>query len=174
MENFMKTLTALAAALTVSTLMASAASAADLRVATPTPALLRVSVANKAPAQIDADIKAAANKVCTDGRGLDAACAAEANDDAQGQLRRIISAHLAPASNPVSVSRLTPSTVRVRLDGKTPAQIDTDINSAAKLVCKEVSDGQMEYLECTKAAVSDAQRQLRSAKLELNNHRVSN
>jgi hypothetical protein len=174
MENFMKTLTALAAALTVSALIAAPASAADLRVASANIPFVRVSVTGKPAAQVEAEINAAAAKVCTDARGLDSVCQTEATRDAQDQLHRITSTHLASASTPVKVTRQTTSMIRVSLDGKSPTQIDNDISAAAQVVCKEVSNGQMDYLECTKAAISDAKDQLRSARLDQPTHRATN
>lgn len=119
-----------------------------------------VALAGKSRAEVDAEVSAAARKVCSDDKGLDSACFSDAVDQANDQLDAIARANRTVASADVDVSREGPSTIRISLKGKSPAQIDAEISAAAHQVCHEATSGGMEYDSCVESATSDAKAQL--------------
>ncbi|HEY2661992.1 MAG TPA: hypothetical protein VGI79_19890 [Caulobacteraceae bacterium] len=147
-----------AAVATASVLIAGSAGAADLRVFAPTNPAVHVSLAGKSSNQVDAEIRTAAKTVC----GTDGACANEAIDDANSQLRAIAraarTASGSAAAN-VEVARADPATVRVSLKGKSQAAIEAEISTAANTVCKAASAGG-DFNVCVSEAIADAKAQL--------------
>jgi hypothetical protein len=150
-------LAALLAATALTVAFASPAAASEVRVAKTSTPVVHVSLVGKSVAQIDADIQAAAATVCGDAKGP---CAAAAVRDANHQLAAINRAH-ARANEPskVDVARADPKSVRVAVTGRSLAQINADIDAAAKTVCK--SESSSSYRDCVDGAVRSAKAQLR-------------
>ncbi len=141
----------LAATVAASALIAGSAGAGELHVYSPTAKVVHISLAGKAAAQIDTEIKSAAYTVC----GADNLCERGAIEDADTQLKAIT--HKSGSAK-VEVARI----VRVSLAGKSPATIDADIQAAANTVCKATNDDRAGYAACVGVAVSDAKAQLRT------------
>jgi UrcA family protein len=149
----LKKFAALAALITVSAAIAAPASAATL---------VRVSLAGKTQAQIDSDIRAAAEQVCLAEKNTTRECIDTAVRDANRQMASIIKAR----SNPKVASRQEAVTVvRVSLKGKTTEQIHAEIRSAAEMVCKASKDfsSRGDFQACVGSAVRDAKAQLQAA-----------
>lgn len=148
---------AFAATTVLTALIAVPASASDLRVSSaPTP-VVRIAVAGKSDVELRAEIKAAATTVCGKAN-FD--CAAEAIRDANAQLASINRAQQRAAQPAkIDVARADPTSVRVRVTGRTLAQVNADIEAAAKLVCKGQAGG--DYTGCVIGAVHSAKAQLR-------------
>ncbi|WP_309646445.1 hypothetical protein [Phenylobacterium sp.] len=146
-----------AAAAVLTALIAAPASAADIRVSSaPTPTV-RIALAGKSDAQIGAEIKTAAATVC--GKAL-GACVDGAIRDANAQFAAITRAHLRAATQQakIDVVRNDPKSVRVPVTGRSLAQISTDIDLAAKVVCK--GQAGVDYRACVTGAVRSAKAQL--------------
>ena len=148
-----------AAVFAVSALIAAPASAANLRVSSPNDPVVRIAVNGKTVAQLNTEISAAATAVC--GAGADdatKACYRDAVSDADSQLAAITRASQSSAK--LEVAKAGPSSMRVSLVGKSPAQIDDEIDAAARSVCKVTAADRSEYADCVSAAVADAKVQL--------------
>lgn len=141
---------------------AAPASAADLRVASNP--VVRIPVAGKTAEVLSAEIQAAAEKVCDQPDAGKNGCVAVAVRDANRQLRAINRAHDLAAGR-VEVARNDPTVVRVSLKGKSSAQIDTDIDAAARSVCKASTGYQAGpvFGACVSASVRDAKSRLAQA-----------
>ncbi|MDP3853056.1 hypothetical protein [Phenylobacterium sp.] len=148
--------TVFAAASVLTALIAMPASAADVRVSSaPTP-VVRIALAGKTDVQISAEIKAAATTVC--GKAL-SDCTAGAIRDANAQLASIHRAHARAANaTQIDVAREDPKAVRVPVTGRSLVQINTDIDAAAKLVCK--GQDATAFRSCVAGAVRSAKAQL--------------
>lgn len=148
--------TVFAAASVLTALIAMPANAADVRVSSaPTP-VVRIALAGKTDVQISAEIKAAATTVC--GRAL-SDCTAAAIRDANAQLASIHRAHARAASaSQIDVTREDPKAVRVAVTGRSLVEINTDIDAAAKLVCK--GQDATAFRSCVTGAVRSAKAQL--------------
>ncbi len=140
-----------------------AAVAAVSAVAAPASAahLVRISLADKSTAQIDAEIRAAAQSVCTDRKPSDSTeCVAAAISSANRQLNGIIKAR--SAQTPTRREALT--VMRVSLKGKSADQIHADIKRAAETVCwASKPASQIDYRACVGGAVRSAKAQLQAA-----------
>jgi hypothetical protein len=138
-----------------------AAIAAVSAIAAPASAaqLVRISLADKSTAQIDAEIRAAADAVCTDRKAVvSAECVSGTIVDANRQLSAIAKARGAKAvARPEAVT-----VVRVSLKGKSADQINADIKLAAETVCKAAngSGARADYRACVGYAVHTAKAQL--------------
>jgi hypothetical protein len=141
-----------------------AAVAAVSAVAVPASAaqLVRISLVDKSTTQIDAEIRAAAQTVCTDRKAVVSSDCIEGTIlDANRQLNTIMKARGAkPAARAQAVN-----VVRVSLKGKSVEQINADIKLAAETVCKAVngSSSRIEYQACVGGAIRSAKAQLQAA-----------
>ncbi len=144
----------LVAVLSAAAMVAGPAGAADLHLYSPSTTVVRIPVAGKSQAQLQTEIKSAADAVCG---ALDAGCVSTAIDDANIQLRAIARS---TGTAKVEVARAAPTTIRVAVNGKSPSQLKAEINEAAKTVCKATSDNKLDYSSCVSDAVRDAQSQL--------------
>ncbi len=154
-------LTAFASVVALSALVAVPAGAAELRVSSPSAPIVRIAVAGKSAAQLNAEIKSAAENVCAQADGVSVTCVQDAVDDANDQLSALAASHRSVATANLSIERDGPATMRVSLKDKSPEQIEADIREAAAKVCKEDNDG-AEFNACVDAAVADAKYQLRT------------
>ncbi len=152
----------IAAAVAVSALMTAPAGAAELRVNSPTTPVVHISLAGKTTAQVNTEIKAAANTVCGTWNG---ACISEAISDAQDQYAAItrMGHKVADASgaNRLNVSRTGPTTIRVSLKGKTSAQIESEVQTAVQTVCKSTNPTFSDYRACVEVTDREAHSRLR-------------
>lgn len=143
------------AAAAAATLFALPAAAADLRVSRNPSPVVRIAIAGKTDAQVAAEIKAAAATVC----GADAgSCAQTAVREANRQYAAIKRSRVAPTAK-VEVAREDRTSVRVPVTGRSLAQINADIEVAAKSVCKAV--GASDFRGCVDKASRSAKSQLR-------------
>ncbi len=150
-----------AAAVTASALLTAPAGAAELRVNSPTNPVVHISLAGKSPAQINREIDSAANVVCG---AWNNTCITEAVNDAKSQLQAIARVKRTPSSTDVAkvdVTRTGPTTIRVSLQGKSPEQIDTEINGAAHTVCKATNGNLGDVAACVDVTLRDARARLR-------------
>lgn len=151
----------LAAVLAVSALASAPAVAGDLRVSSRENAVVRIAVAGKSADALKVEINNAAENVCGRPDIEKNGCVALAVRDANRQLKVINRAHDVAAGR-VEVARNDPTTVRVSLKGKTSAQIENDIDAAARSVCK-ASTGHAagpDFGSCVSASVRDAKSRL--------------
>lgn len=152
---------ALAAAVAVSA-FALPAAAGDLHVTTTANPVVRIPVAGKAADVLAFEIQQAASSVCTARSGAALTdCVEAAVRDANRQLKAIKRAHQSPEER-IEVARADPTTVRISLKGKSPAQIELDIQVAARSVCKATT-GQstgMSFNNCFSSSVKDAKSRL--------------
>lgn len=142
------------------------ATAADLRVSSLANPVVRIPVAGKSAEALSAEIAAAAETVCGRPDTAKGGCVSLAIHDANRQLAAIKRAHDAAASG-VEVARNDPTTVRVSLKGKSSAQIEADIATAARSVCK-ASTGHgngWTFDACVASSVRDAKSRLAQANL---------
>jgi hypothetical protein len=149
----LKKFAALAALITVSAAIAAPASAATL---------VRVSLAGKSDAQINTEIRAAAEQACLAEKNSARECVDTAIADANRQLNSIIKAR----ANPKVASRQDAVTiVRVSLKGKSTDQIHAEIKAAANAVCKSSKEfnSRVEFQACVGGAVRSAKAQLQAA-----------
>ena len=149
----MKKFAILAALVATSAAFAVPASAAQL---------VRISLADKSTAQIDAEIKAAAQTVCADrATAPSTECVTGAISDANRQLSGIIKAR---GVTKTAFRREALTVVRVSLKGKSASQIDADIKIAAETVCKAANRGvdRSNYRTCVGGAVRSAKAQLQA------------
>ena len=148
----MKKFAFLAALVATSAAFAAPASAAHL---------VRISLADKSTAQIDAEIRAAAQAVCTDRKASDSVeCVATAINGANRQLTGIIKAR----ANQAPARREALTVMRVSLKGKSADQVHADIRQAAEAVCKASNPTDMvDYRACVGGAVRSAKAQLQAA-----------
>ena len=145
-----------AAAFTVGALVAMPAGAADLHVVNSSASVVRIILTNKSPDQLNKEIEAAANLVCADvNAGND--CVSEVIFDAKKQVTALTGKTLGK----IEVARNDPTSIRVILKGKSVAQINQEIETAAATVCKNASVA--EYRNCVAEAVSDAKGRLAEA-----------
>lgn len=140
-----------------------AAVAAVSAVAVPASAaqLVRISLVGKSTAQIDAEIRAAAQTVCTDRKaGVSTDCLSGTINDANRQLAAITKARSAkPAAR-----RQDLTVMRVSLKGKSADQIQTEIKLAAETVCKATNPiTASDYRACVGAALRSAKAQLQAS-----------
>jgi len=143
------------AAAAVAALIAMPAAASDLRVSrTPSP-VVRISIAGKTDAQVANEIQAAAVTVCGAPGGP---CAQTATREANRQYAAIKRSR-SSAETKVEVVREDHASVRVKLAGRSPAQIEADIDAAAKTVCKAVRAS--DFRGCVDKATRAAKTQLR-------------
>jgi len=158
----MNKFSAFAVAAAVTLLSGAAAQAADLRVSTSLTPVVRVSLAGKSAAQIDAEIKTAAQTVCTTTKNLvDKDCANSAVADARRQLSS--APKVRSPGIKLEIARNDAQVARVSLKGKTPAQIDADIEAAARTVCSAARNfNNVEYRACVARSVRAAKTQLRT------------
>jgi len=113
---------------------------------------IRISTANKAAAEVKAEIKVAAKTVC---EGLGGDCAERASLNAHRQfarLQRVNTAAPKPAARP--------TTIRIALAGKSQAQVRAEIRAAAQEVCANTNAGVGGLQACVSRAVADATQQL--------------
>lgn len=140
-----------------------AAVAAVSAVAVPASAaqLIRISLADKSTAQIDAEIAAAAQAVCTNRQtAVSDLCVSGAISDANRQLAAITRARGAKAV----ARREAVTVVRVSLKGKSADQIDADIKLAAQAVCKAANSGnRADYRACVGGTIRSAKARLQAA-----------
>ena len=147
-----------AAAVALSAFAVAPAFATDLHVSSNTVTAVHVPLAGKSPAQISADIKAAAETVCKGAGGV-GACVQVAIGDANRQLNAIRRAH--DTSTKVEVARNDPSTVRVSLKGKSNEQVLAEIDAAAQSVCKAThSTAGIAFKACVDSSARDAKERL--------------
>lgn len=151
---------AFAALATASVLAAAPASAADEGVR-----MVRISLAGKSPSQIEADIQAAAAKVCV---GESPDCVAAAVQGARRQLTALTARQQAPSSMHVDLMANGIYAVRVSLKGKSTDQVQSDIQAAAVAVCKPANLARLDYAQCVSTAARTAKEQLRDRKLASN------
>jgi hypothetical protein len=144
-----------------SAVTAVSANARDVRVSNPSAPVVHISLSGKSDLQVNAEIKTAADTVCGT---LNGACITEAVSDAKSQFAAVKRARRAanPTTARLDVTRTGPSTIRVSLTGKSPERIDSDIQSAAKIVCKATNTGFGDYTACVSVAVRDAKARLRT------------
>ncbi|CAN5583318.1 hypothetical protein BH10PSE4_BH10PSE4_01320 [soil metagenome] len=121
--------------------------------------LVRISLADKSTAQLDAEIKAAAQTVCATATSTD--CVTGAISDANRQLSGIVKAR---GASKTAYRREALTIVRVSLKGKSASQIDADIKIAAETVCKAANRGvdRSNYRTCVGGAVRSAKAQLQA------------
>lgn len=154
----------LAAVVAVSALASVPAAAGELHVSSRENAVVRIPVAGKTADALRVEISTAAESVCGRPDIEKNGCVAVAVRDANRQLKAINRGHEAAAGR-VEVARNDPTVVRVSLRGKTAAQIDSDIDAAARSVCK-ASTGQKAgpaFGSCFSASVRDAKSRLAQA-----------
>lgn len=151
----------LAAVLAVSALASVPAAAGDLRVSSRENAVVRIPVAGKTAEALRVEINTAAEDVCSRPDTGKNGCVAVAVRDANRQLKAINRAHEMAAGR-VEVARNDPTVVRVSLKGKTPSQIDNDIDAAARSVCKASTGHAVgpDFGSCFSASVRDAKSRL--------------
>jgi hypothetical protein len=156
LENPLMKLAALVVA-TAAAIIAIPAAASDLRVSrSPTP-VVRIAIAGKTDAQVSAEINAAAATVCGAPAGE---CFGNAVRGANSQYSAIKRAHQRDANlAKVEVVREDRATIRVKVAGRSMAEINADIDSAAKTVCKVVGTG--DFRGCVTNATRSAKAQLR-------------
>ena len=152
---------ALATVLAVSALAFGPAVAGDLRVSSHENSVVRIPVAGKTADALKIEISAAAETVCGRPDTAKNGCVAVAVRDANRQLKAINRAHDVTAGR-VEVARNDPTTIRVSLKGKTPVQIDNDIDAAARSVCKASTGAAAgpAFGSCFSASVRDAKSRL--------------
>ncbi|KQY30108.1 hypothetical protein ASD21_13465 [Caulobacter sp. Root1455] len=141
-----------------------AAVAAVSAVAVPASAaqLVRISLAGKSTAQIDAEIRAAAQTVCTDRKAVVSnACVISTIGDAQRQLNGVIQTRTVKTA----VRSEAVTVIRVSLKGKSADQINADIKLAAEAVCKAAnsSGSRADIRACVGGTVRSAKAQLQAA-----------
>lgn len=142
-------------------LVAMPAAAADLRVSQqPTP-VVRISLIGKTDAQVAGEIKTAAATVCAAESGP---CVEAAVRNANRQYAAIKRARDGGATK-VEVAREDRATVRVKIAGRSLEQINTDIDAAARTVCKAV--GASDQHACVDQASRDAKSQLRDMQVAM-------
>lgn len=150
----MKKFAVLAAVVTVSAAIAAPASAATL---------VRVPLAGKTSVQINNEIKAAAQTVCAKEKAaFVAACLESTTYDANRQLASILKGRT--GATKVSARREAVSVVRISLKGKSAAEINAEITTAAKAVCKASNDftNRYEFQACVGGTVRSAKAQLQA------------
>lgn len=144
-------------AVAVSALTSVPAAAADMTVGSAANPAVRIAFASKTPAALDAEIRAAARAVCkVNPDTVKEGCFNTAVRDAK---RQLTSAGVTDGASPL---RLVASNeglmIRVSLVGKSPNQITTDLDAAARTVCKATvgqSKGK-EFGDCFSASAHDA------------------
>jgi hypothetical protein len=138
-----------------------AAVAAVSAVAVPASAaqLVRISLADKSTAQIDTEIRNAAQTVCTDRKAVVSdACVTITIADANRQLNAIAKARVTK-----TVARREAVTVmRVSLKGKSAEQINADIKLAAETVCKAANTNRADVRACVGGTIRSAKAQLQA------------
>ena len=138
-----------------------AAVAAVSAVAVPASAaqLVRISLADKPAAQIDAEIRAAAEAVCTDRKAVVSnECVTVTISDANRQLSAI-----AKARTTKTVARREAVTVvRISLKGKSADQINADIKLAAETVCKAANSNRADVRACMGVTIRSAKAQMQA------------
>lgn len=143
------------AAAAAAALIAAPAAAADLRVSrTPTP-VVRINLVGKTDAQVTSEIQAAAGVVCGAPGGP---CVQTAVRNATRQYAEIKRTRDAGTTK-VEVIREDRASVRVKIAGRSIEQINTDIDAAARTVCKAV--GGADFRGCVDKASRSAKNQLR-------------
>ena len=143
------------AAAAAAALIAAPAAAADLRVSrTPTP-VVRISLIGKTDAQVTSEIASAASTVCGAPGGP---CVQTAVRNATRQYAAIKRTRDAGTTK-VEVIREDRASVRVKIAGRSIEQINTDIDAAARTVCKAV--GGADFRGCVDKAARSAKTQLR-------------
>lgn len=148
----MKKFAALAALVAVSAAIAAPASAATL---------VRVSLANKSDVQINSEILAAAEKVCSAEKISVQECINTSVRDANRQRAAIIKAR---SSTKAAGRQDAVTLVRLSLKGKSNDQILTEIKAAAEMVCKASKDStnRSDYQACVGGTVRAAKAQLQA------------
>lgn len=151
----------LAAVLAVSAFAAAPAAAGEVRVSSHENPVVRIPVAGKSADALRVEISAAAETVCGRPDTAKNGCVAVAVRDANRQLKAINRAHEVAAGR-VEVARADPTVVRVSLKGKSAAQIDSDIDAAARSVCKASTGASVgpAFGECVAASAKDAKTRL--------------
>lgn len=151
----------LAAVVAFSALASAPAVAGDLRVSSHETPVVRIPVAGKTAEALRAEINTAAVDVCGRPDVEKNGCVALAVRDANRQLKAINRAHDLAAGR-VEVARNDPTTVRVSLKGKTTAQIESDIDAAARSVCKASTGAAVgpTFSSCVASSVRDAKSRL--------------
>ena len=154
----------LAAVLVVSAFAAAPAVAGEVRVSSHENPVVRIPVAGKSADALRVEISAAAESVCGRPDVAKNGCVSLAVRDANRQLKAINRAHDVAAGR-VEVARNDPTTIRVSLKGKTAAQIDNDIDAAARSVCKASTGAGVgpAFSECVAASVKSAKTRLAQA-----------
>jgi hypothetical protein len=147
------------AAFAVIALAALPASASDLHVANSAASVVRIALANKSSDQVSREIDDAARTVCK-GPSASEGCYMDAVRDANRQVQEITGRSRPPAAK-IEVARNDPSTVRISLKGKSVAQINQEIDTAANAVCKGALGA--DFRDCVTTASQDAKRRLAEA-----------
>jgi hypothetical protein len=145
------------AAAAAAAMIAMPAVAAIPRVSHTPSAAVHISAVSKTDAQMARAIKAAAVTICGDEND---ACARVAVREARRQYATIRdSRDGAVAKAEVEMIREDSASMRVRFAGRSPAQIEADIDVAAKTVCEAVGAG--DSRGCVGKAARSAKAQVR-------------
>lgn len=150
------------AAAAVAALIAAPAAAADLRVSPTQSPVVRISLIGKTDAQVTSEIQAAAATVCDAAGGP---CVQTAIRNATRQYAAIKRSR-DTVVHKVEVLREDRASVRVKIAGRSMEQIDADIDSAAKTVCKAI--GGADFRGCVDKASRSAKAQLREMQVASN------
>ena len=131
------------------------AMAADLHVANSAASVVRITLSNKVPEQLNREIQAAAELVCADANAS-VNCVSDTIADANRQVRELTKGR--PGFTKIEVARNDPTSISISLAGKSAAQVNQEIDTAASTVCRgEVRD---DYRECVAGAAADAKHRL--------------
>lgn len=121
---------------------------------------VRVSIAGKNSVQIQNEIKAAANTVCTTGSKL---ATQDCIDGALMSANRQLSSLMRARDAGKAFQNETVSVVRISLKGKTTDQIHSEIRVAAQTVCKaQPNFSVVTYQACVTDTVRAAKAQLQA------------
>jgi hypothetical protein len=136
---------------------AASSFSSDVRVSRNATPVVRIAIAGKTDAQVTSEIKAAAATVCN---AADGDCMDQAIAGAKSQYSAIKRAQQRDANlAKVEVVREDSATIRVKVTGRTMAEVTADIDVAAKTVCKVVGAG--DFRGCVSTATRSARSQLR-------------
>lgn len=121
---------------------------------------VRVSISGKNSVQIQNEIKAAANAVCTTGSKL---AAQDCIDGALNSANRQLASLLRARDAGKAFENETVSVVRISLKGKSRDQINAEIRTAAATVCKaQPRFSVVTYQTCVSDTVRAAKAQLQA------------
>lgn len=149
----------IAAVAALAVLVATPALAAGLPVSSAP--VVRIALAGKSDTQVASEIRAAATSVCAAAAG---ACVDAAVRDADSQYAAIKRARGRDAAaaqlSKIEVAREGRATIHVKIAGLSAAQVDTQIDLAARTVCRAVGG---DFRTCVNTAVRNAHAQLQEA-----------